>query len=147
MNPCQSSLSTSETESKSFPFKSTPYMLYSIPRKNKHSIDLMQHAHIFTCGQEIALIITLFKRGVDKMFDNCPGLDNIRTPTLKKKKCPECGTEVESFSTDMKVNCSKCGLTIYTDLQSCIDWCKYAEDCLGEELYQKLKQQRQSDNS
>lgn len=45
----------------------------------------------------------------------------------------------EMFSTDMKADCSHCGFTIYADLQSCIQWCKYAEKCLGEELYQKLK--------
>ena len=72
------------------------------------------------------------------MFE-CPGAANMRTPTLKIKKCPECGAEVELFSTDMKTECSNCGFTIYNDLQSCIQWCEYAEKCLGEELYQKLK--------
>jgi ribosomal protein S27E len=73
------------------------------------------------------------------MFDKCPGLDNIRTPILKIKKCPKCGDEVEIFSTDMKVKCSNCGFTVYSDLQSCIQWCEYAEECLGDELYKKLK--------
>jgi DNA-directed RNA polymerase subunit RPC12/RpoP len=73
------------------------------------------------------------------MFDKCPGAASMRTPTLKIKKCPECGTEVEIFSTDMKVECDNCGFTIFNDLQSCIQWCKYAEKCLGEELYKRLK--------
>jgi len=79
------------------------------------------------------------KKEAPAMFDKCPGAANIRTPTLTIKKCPECGAEVEIFSTDMKAECDNCGFTIYTDLQSCIQWCKYAEKCLGEELYQKLK--------
>ena len=39
------------------------------------------------------------------MLDKCPGTANMRTPTLKIKNCPECGEEIEIFSTDMKVNC------------------------------------------
>jgi len=78
------------------------------------------------------------------MFDKCPGAGNIRTPTLKIKKCPECGSEIEIFSTDVSVNCRRCGFTIYEDLESCIQWCKYAEQCVGEELYRKLKKKEES---
>ncbi len=73
------------------------------------------------------------------MFDKCPGAANIGTPTLSIKKCPECGKEVEVFSTDVEVMCSNCGFTVYNDLESCIQWCKYAEECVGEEQYKKLK--------
>ena len=74
------------------------------------------------------------------MFDSCPGAAQFtQTPTLKFKKCPECGSDVEIFSTELKVNCDKCGFTIYNDLDSCIQWCKYAKECVGEELYNKLK--------
>ena len=72
------------------------------------------------------------------MFDRCPGADDIRTPTLKVKKCPECGQEVEIFSTDLQVQCPKCGCIIYDDLESCVQWCKYARECVGEELYERL---------
>ena len=76
------------------------------------------------------------------MFDKCPGAANIRTPTIKVKKCPECGREVEIFSHEMMVKCSKCGFTIYNDLASCVQWCKYAEECVGEEMYKQLKKKR-----
>ncbi|HDP36364.1 MAG TPA: hypothetical protein ENN27_00625 [Candidatus Atribacteria bacterium] len=76
------------------------------------------------------------------MFDKCPGAANIRTPTIKIKKCPECGEEVEIFSDEMQVKCSNCGFTVYNDLQSCVQWCKYAKECVGEELYKKLKKKR-----
>lgn len=72
------------------------------------------------------------------MFDRCPGADDIRTPTLKVKKCPECGQEVEIFSTDLQVQCPKCACIIYDDLESCVQWCKYAKECVGEELYEHL---------
>ncbi len=72
------------------------------------------------------------------MLDRCPGSANIRTPTLTIKKCPECGEEVEVFSSDTKVVCSGCGFTIYNDISGCVRWCRHAKDCLGQEVYDKL---------
>lgn len=72
------------------------------------------------------------------MKDNCPGSANLRTPTLKITRCPECGHEVEIFSSDIKVACDKCGFAIYNDISSCVRWCKHAKDCIGEEQYRKL---------
>ena len=76
------------------------------------------------------------------MFDNCPGAAHIRTPTIIVKKCPECGNEVEIFSNEMLTKCTRCGFTICSDLESCVQWCKYAVECVGEEMYQKLKKRR-----
>jgi len=78
------------------------------------------------------------------MFDKCPGAANIRTPTLKVKKCPECGREVEIFSDDVSIKCKGCGFIIFEDLESCIQWCKYAEKCVGEEAYRRLKKKEKS---
>jgi len=72
------------------------------------------------------------------MFDQCPGAANIRTPTIELKTCPECGDEVEMFSTDLQMDCPSCGRTVYRELESCIQWCEYARDCVGEETYEKL---------
>jgi len=69
----------------------------------------------------------------------CPGADNVRTPTIKIKKCPNCGSEVELFSIDMKVDCPGCGQPVYNNVNSCVQYCKYAEQCLGSEIYAKLK--------
>ena len=73
--------------------------------------------------------------------DICPGIANIRTPTLQIRHCPDCEAEVEVFSTDTDVGCNHCGFVIYNDLASCIQWCKYARDCVGEDTYQKFKKQ------
>lgn len=75
------------------------------------------------------------------MFNRCPG-SLAGTPTLKIKKCPECGSEVEVFSNEVKVECERCGFTVYNDVESCIQYCKYAKLCVGEELYKKLKRIR-----
>ena len=70
----------------------------------------------------------------------CPGASNLwGTPTLAIKKCPECGADVEVFSSDVKVKCRNCGFVVFNDIQSCIEWCKYAGKCLGEPLYKQLK--------
>lgn len=74
------------------------------------------------------------------MYDRkCPGAANIRTPTIEVKNCPECGEEIEIFSDELKARCAKCGFIVYNDVQSCVQWCKYAKECVGEELYNKLK--------
>jgi len=75
------------------------------------------------------------------MLDHCPGVSNLRTPTLAIKKCPQCGEEIEIFSNEMKAECSNCGFIIYNDTVSCIQWCKYARECVGEEMYNTIMEQ------
>jgi len=71
------------------------------------------------------------------LFDHCPGSAKLRTPTLALRNCPECGEEIEVFSTDTTAKCGRCGFVIYNDIDACIQWCKYAKDCLGEDTYRK----------
>ena len=80
------------------------------------------------------------------MIDKCPGAADMRTPTLKIKNCPECGSEVEIFSVDINVKCSNCGFTVYNDIESCIQWCKYAIECVGEEVYNKMIKGQDTEN-
>ncbi len=77
------------------------------------------------------------------MLDKCPGAIDIRTPTIEIKICPDCGEEIEFFSTDFQRKCPKCGFTVYKDLMSCVEWCKYARECLGDELYEKLIKEKE----
>lgn len=71
---------------------------------------------------------------------NCPGASNISgTPTLKVKQCPQCNGEIELFSTDVQLSCPKCGFVVYNDIQSCIRWCAFARECVGDEMYERLK--------
>lgn len=77
----------------------------------------------------------------DKTFGEktCPGSANITgTPTLAVKRCPECGMEVELFSTDVQQACPGCGFVVYNNIQSCIRWCRKARECVGEEKYLEL---------
>jgi len=75
------------------------------------------------------------------MPDHCPGAANLKTPTLAIKKCPQCGEEVELFSNDISVKC-RCGFVVYNEIESCIQWCKHAKECVGDEMYNKLMAQK-----
>jgi predicted RNA-binding Zn-ribbon protein involved in translation (DUF1610 family) len=69
----------------------------------------------------------------------CPGAANITgTPTLQIKRCPQCSSEIELFSTDVQLPCPQCGFIVYNDVQSCIRWCAYVRECIGDEQYEKL---------
>ncbi len=76
------------------------------------------------------------------MPDHCPGAANLRgTPTLAIKKCPRCGEEVEVFSNDVSVKCSRCGFEVYNDIMSCVQWCRHAKECVGTETYDRIMAQ------
>lgn len=76
---------------------------------------------------------------------SCPGTANLRTPTIEIKQCPNCGNEIEIASTDFRAQCTRCGFVIYNDLNSCLDYCQYARDCLGQELYETLKKEKKNE--
>jgi ribosomal protein S27E len=67
----------------------------------------------------------------------CPGQDgrNIKAEIIN---CPDCGYKAEIFSDEVKVICPKCaGLICRDRLPSCIDWCKHAKECTGENKLRK----------
>jgi ribosomal protein S27AE len=72
------------------------------------------------------------------MTYRCPGADNIRTPTIKTKICPNCGGEIDLFSSEMQAVCDRCGFVAYNDTKSCLKWCQYARQCVGDELYEQF---------
>jgi len=73
------------------------------------------------------------------MFFKCPGQDdrNIKSENIK---CPDCGYTLEIFSDEVKVKCPKCrSLVCRVRLPSCVDWCKSARECIGDEKWKELK--------
>jgi len=73
------------------------------------------------------------------MTSKCPGQD-MRNLRVSLHKCPNCGAEVEIFSDELKVRCHKCGTKVFREkVPSCIDWCAYARQCLGEERWKELR--------
>lgn len=73
------------------------------------------------------------------MIPKCPGQDdrNLKVETLK---CPQCGYSAEIFSDEIKVTCPRCKTLLCRQrLPSCVDWCKAARECIGEEKWRQLK--------
>ena len=77
-----------------------------------------------------------------QVYSGCPGASRLKVPTITEKICPNCGAVIELFSTDVSVACDKCGFVAYNDLQSCVQWCAHAEECIGTEMYNKLVKNR-----
>ncbi|HAM37953.1 MAG: phosphohydrolase [Elusimicrobia bacterium RIFOXYC2_FULL_34_12] len=74
------------------------------------------------------------------MFDKCPG-QSSRNIKVSIHICSYCGHEVEMFSDELRVKCPKCKQFIYKEkVPSCIEWCKAARECLGEERWQKMQE-------
>ena len=70
------------------------------------------------------------------VFEGCQG--KPRTPTIHEKTCPRCGQIIELFSIDTEMACDNCGFVAYNDTLSCVQWCQYAKQCVGEEMYNHM---------
>lgn len=70
------------------------------------------------------------------IFEGCQS--KSKELSLEEKVCPQCGNVVEVFSVDTEVVCDKCGFVIYNDALSCVQWCKYAKQCVGPEMYERM---------
>ena len=69
----------------------------------------------------------------------CPGSSSIKQAMPETITCASCGTELEIWSDEIKTVCSHCGATVYKERgQSCIDWCRFARQCVGDEVYERL---------
>lgn len=72
----------------------------------------------------------------------CPGQDS-RNLKVEKIVCPKCGYDIEIFSDENRVKCPKCRKMVGRErLPSCVDWCKAARACVGEEKWKSLKNRR-----
>jgi len=73
------------------------------------------------------------------MKPKCPGQDD-RYVKAEIHKCPQCGYKVEIFSDEVKTKCPQCKNLVYRQkLHSCIDWCKAARECIGEDKWKQLR--------
>ena len=70
------------------------------------------------------------------MLEGCQG--KPRTPTIIEKACPQCGHLIELFSIDAQMPCENCGFVAYNDTLSCVQWCRHARKCVGDEMYEYM---------
>ena len=69
------------------------------------------------------------------IYGGCQGKPQI---AIMEKTCPQCGNEIEIMSVDTQARCENCGTVIFNDALSCVQWCKYARRCVGDEMYGQL---------
>ena len=70
----------------------------------------------------------------------CPGSIGLRQPKPEEVPCHRCSEEVEIWSDEIKARCPSCGALVTRDVPpSCIDWCKWAEQCVGTEIYDRMR--------
>ena len=70
------------------------------------------------------------------VIEGCQG--KSATPKILDKVCPQCGHDIDMFSIDTEAICDYCGYKVYNDTLSCVMWCKYAKECVGEEMYDMM---------
>lgn len=72
----------------------------------------------------------------DTQFKRCPGSLVFMQPKPDMIPCVACGADTEIWSDEAEGKCPSCGATVvrYAS-QSCVDWCKHARECLGEDKY------------
>lgn len=63
------------------------------------------------------------------MNRTCPGLDNHLRPKPEYITCPKCGSDVEIWTDEEEAKCPDCGIKVSRNIQSCLDWCEYANKC------------------
>ncbi|MBQ1415354.1 MAG: hypothetical protein IIY92_05405 [Lachnospiraceae bacterium] len=69
------------------------------------------------------------------IMEGCQGQKGVE---IYDKVCPQCGHEIEIFSVDTEAVCENCGFKIYNDTLNCVQWCQYARQCVGDEMYEHL---------
>lgn len=75
------------------------------------------------------------------LYKGCPGAITIREASPEYVICPHCGQETELWSDERIGHCHHCGAPLLREVgSSCIDWCAYAKECIGEEKYRQLKE-------
>lgn len=68
----------------------------------------------------------------------CPGSSGIVQPKPGYVKCAKCGSEIEIWSDEFKGKCPNCKTVVFKEESpSCIEWCRHAKKCVGDEKYGK----------
>lgn len=81
------------------------------------------------------------------LFKDCPGSKRIKTPFPEEIRCP-CGDLVEIWSDETSAVCKTCGKKLTREmLNTCLDWCSMAKECVGEKKYKKYRQAKKKRQS
>jgi len=76
---------------------------------------------------------------------SCPGANRIKEPIPEFFICPTCNAEVEIWTNENFRKCGNCGEMVYREqLPTCIEWCDYGKECVGEEAYNRYMEMKES---
>ena len=68
----------------------------------------------------------------------CPGSLFFTQPKPEIVSCPDCGADVELWSDEPSSQCPACGRMVIRKVgPSCVDWCRFAKECLGDEKFKR----------
>ena len=83
---------------------------------------------------------------INKMISDCPGAKRFRQPEQEIIECPRCKEDVEIWTDEIKAYCPKCKMTVLRKAAypSCLDWCKYAKECVGDKVYKQYLKNKAS---
>jgi predicted RNA-binding Zn-ribbon protein involved in translation (DUF1610 family) len=77
------------------------------------------------------------------MIFKCPGAQRFTQPQPEIIKCTFCSEEVEIWTNEVQATCPNCKKIVMRQQDtSCLDWCKYAKECVGEQVYSKYIKNR-----
>ncbi len=76
------------------------------------------------------------------MIDGCPGSQKFKQPQPEEIPCPFCGEGVEIWTDEFRAECAKCKKQVLRGGQSCLDWCKAARECVGDEIYNRYMESK-----
>jgi len=73
------------------------------------------------------------------MIFNCPGSQKFKQPSPENIKCTQCGSEFEIWTDEIQARCPNCKNMVMREQEgaSCLDWCRYAKECVGGQAYSK----------
>lgn len=77
------------------------------------------------------------------LYKGCPGANIFKDVKPEYIECPYCHAEIEIWSDELLARCPSCRRIVARQRgASCIDWCKYAAECIGAQKYQQLVKER-----
>jgi DNA-directed RNA polymerase subunit RPC12/RpoP len=79
---------------------------------------------------------------------NCPGSKLFKEIRPEYIACPHCGAETELWSDELVIRCKSCGGIIAQKRgASCIDWCRFAKECIGAQKWERLQRETAEANA
>ncbi len=80
------------------------------------------------------------------MIFGCPGSQKFKQPQAETIKCASCGDEVEIWSDEAETVCPGCKKRVTRRCgQCCLDWCRYAKECVGGDAYNRYMEKTEKE--